>query len=68
MLDTKAHLGPNKNGFMLGIICCHTNAVLKTTRLSGLKQPFIMITRECVHWVSSAGFNFATWSWLGLVW
>lgn len=31
MLDTKAHLGPNKNAFVLGIICCHTNAVLKTT-------------------------------------
>ena len=29
MLDTKAHLGPNKKGFMLGIICCYTNDVLK---------------------------------------
>ena len=30
MIDTKAHLAPNKKGFILGITCCYTNDVLKT--------------------------------------
>lgn len=56
MLDTKAHLGPNKKGFMLGIICCYTNDVLK---MQWLKTAIYYDQKTMGPLAGSAGFSLA---------